>query len=231
LLRGQGRVALVDTGSFGMRTMLLERLKKRGLKPSDVTDVLLTHSHHDHSVNWTLFRHARIVIGAVELSWSLKQAWGETPVPELYMRELNRWPTLVRAKDGDEVMPGVTAHVASGHTPGCLVYVAHDKSRDIVFTGDAAKNRAELLSRSADMTASADETRASMDMIWEFWRRRPRNILVPGHDLPMTQKDGRPSYVGKREAQIYMWYGDNLEQTTLIELARERAGAILAADD
>jgi N-acyl homoserine lactone hydrolase len=231
LLRGHGRVALVDTGSFGMRRLLLERLAKRNLRPKDVTDVLLTHSHHDHSVNWTMFRHARIVIGASELAWSLKQPWGETPVPELYMRELSRWPGVVRARDGEEVMPGVVAHVAAGHTPGCLVYVAHDKNRDIIFTGDAAKNRAELMSRSADMTDSEAQTRASMDMIWEFWRRRKGNVLVPGHDLPMTQTNGRTSYIGRREAQISTWYGDDLEQTTLIELARERAGAILAAVD
>ena len=231
LLRGHGRVALVDTGSFGMRHLLVERLAKRGLKPRDVTDVLLTHSHHDHSVNWTLFHHARIVIGATELSWSLKQPWGETPVPELYMRELSRWPTVARVKDGEEVLPSVFAHVASGHTRGCLVFVAHDKRRDIIFTGDAAKNRAELLSRTADMTDSAEQTRDSMAMIWEFWRRRRGNILVPGHDLPMTQDQGRTSYIGKREAAISTWYGDDLEQTTLIELTRERAAVILAAGD
>jgi hypothetical protein len=80
------------------------------------------------------------------------------------------------------------------------------------------------------MTASADQTEQAMAMIWEFWRRRPGNILVPGHDLPMTQKDGRTSYIGKREAAVSTWYGDDLEQTTLFELTREHAGAILAAD-
>src|SRR5512135_2345385 len=68
LIRGQGRVMLVDAGSFGMRRIIIERLAKRGLKPADVTDLLLSHSHHDHAVNWTLFRHARIVIGAQELA-------------------------------------------------------------------------------------------------------------------------------------------------------------------
>jgi hypothetical protein len=53
---------------------------------------------------------------------------------------------------------------------------------------------------------------------------------VPGHDLPMTQKDGRTSYIGKREAAVSTWYGDDLEQTTLFELTRKRAGEILAAD-
>ena len=61
LIRGHGRVALIDTGGMGVRGPLIERLKQRGLKPGDVTDLLLTHAHHDHMLNWTLVRHARIV--------------------------------------------------------------------------------------------------------------------------------------------------------------------------
>jgi N-acyl homoserine lactone hydrolase len=94
LLRGHGRVALIDTGSFGMRSLLIERLAQRGFAPTDVTDLLLTHSHYDHVVNWPLFGHARIVISAQELAWALAQPPGETLVPELYLRALKDWPSL-----------------------------------------------------------------------------------------------------------------------------------------
>jgi glyoxylase-like metal-dependent hydrolase (beta-lactamase superfamily II) len=218
LLRGHGRVALVDAGSFSMRKLLIERLAKRGLQPSQVTDLLLTHSHWDHSVNWTLFRQARIVIGAKELAWSLEQPWGETPVPELYVRELQRWPTLATVEDGATVLPGITAHIAPGHTPGCLVFVLRGRERDVIFTGDAAKNRAELVSGDTDMTYDAAVSCASIDMIWQHWRRRPGSIVVPGHDLPMTQESGRPQYLGQREAAITCWYGDDMDRTTLFEL-------------
>jgi glyoxylase-like metal-dependent hydrolase (beta-lactamase superfamily II) len=186
LLRAHARTALIDAGSFGMRTMLLRRLKDRGLQPTDVTDLLLTHSHHDHSVNWVLFSHARIVIGAQELAWSLDEPWGETPVPELYVRELNTWRTLYTAQEGEEVFPGITAHLAPGHTPGCLVFLLRTPERDVIFTGDAAKNRAELVSGTTDMTYDAATGKKSIDMIWTLWRQRPGNIVVPGHDLPMV---------------------------------------------
>jgi glyoxylase-like metal-dependent hydrolase (beta-lactamase superfamily II) len=88
LIRGQRRVALVDTGGFGVRKILLERLAHHGLKPTEVTDLLLTHGHHDHCVNWTLFRKARIVISTHELAWAVKEPWGETAVPELYVKTL-----------------------------------------------------------------------------------------------------------------------------------------------
>jgi len=76
LLRAHDRIVLIDTGGFSMRAMLIKRFAERGLKPTDITDLLLTHSHHDHFVNWTMFPKARIVIGANELEWSLKEPWG-----------------------------------------------------------------------------------------------------------------------------------------------------------
>ena len=218
MLRGHGCVALVDVGAFSMRKGILEQLARRGLEPFDVTDVLLTHSHYDHSLNWIMFRHGRIVIGATEIAWSVAEPWGESAVPELYMRELESWPTLRPVADGAEVLPGVTAHAAPGHTPGHLVFVLEGKDRDVIFTGDAAKNRAELLSRKGEATYDAGLSSATIEKIWEFWRRRPGSVLVPGHDLPMTQEDGRIQYIGKREAAIKAWFGEDIGTTTLIEL-------------
>jgi len=218
LVRGEGRVALVDVGSFGMRKGILDQLARRNLEPGDVTDVILTHSHYDHSLNWILFRHARIVIGARELAWSLKEPWGEGPVPELYMRELEEWPTLHPVAAGQEFMPGFRAHAAPGHTPGHLVFVLEGRDSDAVFTGDAAKNRAELLARKGDASYDAALSTKSIERIWELWKKRPGSVLIPGHDLPMTQKDGKITYIGKRQAALKMWFGDDLERTTLIEL-------------
>jgi N-acyl homoserine lactone hydrolase len=218
LLRGHGRIALVDTGGFGVRKLLAERLAHRGLKAADVTDLLVTHAHHDHCINWTLVRDARIVVGAAELAWAVQEPWGETAVPELYVRELATWPTAHKAEDGEEVLPGITAHMAPGHTPGHLIYVLGGRERDVIFTGDAAKNRAELVCGRADASYDAAVSSASIKTIWELWRRRPGTILVPGHDIPMVQKDGQIEYLGKREAVIKAWFGDDLESTTSIEL-------------
>ncbi len=221
LIRHGARLALIDVGSFGQRDLLQEQLGERGLSPADVTDVLLTHSHYDHSINWTMFSHANIVIGQEELDWSLEQPWGTTVVPELYVKELAKWPTMRTAGNGDEVFPGITAHLAPGHTPGCLVFALDTGRGDMIFTGDACKNRAELLSRAADMTYDAAVTKTSIEAIWALWSRRPGNILVPGHDLPMVQEGGLPRYLGNREAAIRAWYGEDLNETTVISLLPE----------
>ena len=218
LMRGHGRVVLVDVGTFGMRNLLIQGLNRRGLTPADVTDVILTHSHQDHAVNWVLFKHARIVIGETELAWSLTQPWGETPVPELYMEKLERWPTAERVADGAAVLPGMTAHLAPGHTPGCLVFHLHGDEHDVIFTGDAAKNRAELISGDTDISYDAAASSASIDLIWDLWRERPGSVLIPGHDLPVLQRDGHTRYIGSREAGIRAWFGENMDHTTYINL-------------
>jgi glyoxylase-like metal-dependent hydrolase (beta-lactamase superfamily II) len=218
LLRGHGKVVLMDVGSFGQRQPIQDCLQAHGLAPGDVTDVLLTHSHWDHSVNWVMFPAARVLIGAQELDWSVNEPWGTTPVPELYVRELAKSRQTCRIRAGDPILPGISAHDAPGHTPGHLIFVLEGRDGDVIFTGDAAKNRAELLSRSVDMTYDPSVSRNSIDSIWALWMRKPGSILVPGHDVPMVLNEGEPRYIGTRSASMYAWFGTDLGQTTLFEL-------------
>jgi glyoxylase-like metal-dependent hydrolase (beta-lactamase superfamily II) len=225
LLRGHGRVALIDTGPMGMRKLLIDRLRGHGLGPADVTDVLLTHSHHDHTINWVLFPNARIAIGGRELAWSLEQPWGETPVPELYMRELASWPRLDRLADGAEALPNLRAHAAPGHTPGHLFFVLEDEDRDVIFVGDAAKTRAELASRRCEATLDAARSSETVERIWSCWARKPASIVVPGHDVPLIQRDGRIEYLERHEAAVRATFGDDPEACDIIDLTGNAAGA------
>lgn len=218
LLRGHGRVALVDAGSFAQRQPIIDRLAANGLALDDVTDLLLTHSHWDHSVNWVMFPRARVAIGGAELDWSVGEPWGLTPVPELYMRELAGSTQLHRIAAGAAVLPGITTHEAPGHTPGHLVFVLEGEAHDIVFSGDAAKNRAELLSLTADMTYDPAISHRSMEAIWALWRRRPGTVMIPGHDVPMVLDGEVPRYISERDAAIQAWFGEGLDQVTLFQL-------------
>jgi N-acyl homoserine lactone hydrolase len=218
LVRGQGRVVLIDAGNFGMRRLIAARLEAHGLAPSDVTDVILTHAHYDHSINWPMFSSSRILIGKQELEWAVAQPLGHHTIPEFYVRELAISQQLHNVEVAEEVIPGLTAYAGPGHTPGHLVYVLNGGERDVIFSGDAAKNRAEMLSREADMTMNAGDSRRTMERIWDLWRKKPGSILVPGHDVPMRLEDDEPVYIAKRTAGISAWFGRRLEETTLIEL-------------
>src|SRR5882672_10767373 len=70
LLRGNDRTILIDVGTFGIRRVLEKQLQAHGVAARDVTDVVLTHAHYDHSVNFILFSEATVWIGREEMAWA-----------------------------------------------------------------------------------------------------------------------------------------------------------------
>ena len=60
LIVDAGRVIVVDPGMVGDRGGLLTALADRGMAPGEVTDVVFSHHHPDHTVNAALFPAARI---------------------------------------------------------------------------------------------------------------------------------------------------------------------------
>jgi N-acyl homoserine lactone hydrolase len=223
LLRGQGRTILIDVGAFSIRPEFARQLQAADCTPESVTDVVLTHTHWDHSVNYTLFPKARVWIGKVEMDWSTSHPVGFNPLPELYVADLAKHPNLHLLADGEAFLDGFTAHLCPGHTPGCLVYRLVGNDVPVVFTGDAAKNRAELLSMATDMTMDASASRASLERIWGLWRQTPGTLLVPGHDLTMRlDAEGRPAYVGQRRAGIKAWFSEDLEVMAEFDISAPR---------
>ena len=110
-----------------------------------------------------------------------------------------------------------------------------------MFSGDTCKNPAKLLLKAADMTFYVGLTRATIEPIgliratiepiWASWSKKPNSILVPGHDLPMVLDQGEPRYLCEREAGIRAWYGEGLDETTVISLIpNTTAGAKAAAE-
>jgi glyoxylase-like metal-dependent hydrolase (beta-lactamase superfamily II) len=55
LVRDAGRVVVVDPGMVADRDLILRPMRELGVRPEDVTDVVLSHHHLDHNVNVALF--------------------------------------------------------------------------------------------------------------------------------------------------------------------------------
>jgi glyoxylase-like metal-dependent hydrolase (beta-lactamase superfamily II) len=219
LLRSDRHTILIDVGAFGIRGPLEAQLKAAGVSPRDVTDVVLTHAHYDHSINYVLFDRATVWIGAKEMEWAAAQPPGFDPLPELYVQALAADPRVKRIREGDEFLPGITAFDAPGHTPGSLVFHLTANEVPVIFTGDAAKNRAELLSLKVDMSLDEAASTHSIEKIWAMWRKVPGTIVSPGHDLSMRLDErGRPVYIGERKAGISTWFGETMEDTTVFDI-------------
>jgi len=214
LLRGHQRIILIDTGTFGLRKALREKLAERGILPEDVTDVLLSHAHYDHIVNFPMFPNARIAIGRQELQWAAGVRAGTGPVAELYVSALLAMPELRLMDHDQEILPGITAYLAPGHTPGHLVFVLEGEESDVIFVQDAAKTKAELVSRVTDMTYDPAISRTTVEYIWSLWQRRPCSILVPGHDMPLVLGQSGPQRLGRSQAGVTAVFGDDLSDVT-----------------
>jgi N-acyl homoserine lactone hydrolase len=220
LLRSETRNILIDVGAFGIRKPLAKQLMAVGIAPADITDVVLTHAHYDHVINFVLFERATVWIGADELAWAAAQPPRFDPLPELYVDALDSDPRVRRVHDGEEFLPGIRAVSAPGHTPGSLVFYLTGNAVPVIFTGDAAKNRAELISRKVDASIDDAVSTASIDVIWKLWRAVPETIVIPGHDLSMRlDQHGAPVYLSERKVGISAWFAETLEQTTVFDLS------------
>jgi glyoxylase-like metal-dependent hydrolase (beta-lactamase superfamily II) len=95
LIIDSGAVIVVDPGMVASRAALLTTLTSHGPGPEDVTDVVFSHHHPDHTVNAALFPRAR-----VHDHWAVYEA--------------DRWTD--RDADGVLLSPSVRLLRTPGHT-------------------------------------------------------------------------------------------------------------------
>lgn len=60
LVRDAGRAIVVDPGMADSAAAILDPLAALGLAPDDITDVVLSHHHPDHTMHAGLFRNAAV---------------------------------------------------------------------------------------------------------------------------------------------------------------------------
>jgi glyoxylase-like metal-dependent hydrolase (beta-lactamase superfamily II) len=94
-VRDGGMVAIVDPGMVPSRSAILDPLTALGLKATDVTDVILSHHHPDHTMNVSLFENAR-----VHDHWAIYEG--------------DLWTD--RQADSADLSPGVRLISTPGHT-------------------------------------------------------------------------------------------------------------------
>ena len=95
LIRDGDAVIVVDPGMVADRRLILDPLASHGLAPEEVTDVVFSHHHPDHTLNAALFPRARF-----HDHWAVYQddVWTD------------------READGFAVSPSVTLMATPGHT-------------------------------------------------------------------------------------------------------------------
>jgi len=96
LIRDGDLVAVVDPGMVPSRGSILNPIRQLGIKADDVTDVIISPHHPDHTINIALFPEA-----TVHDHWAT------------YRNDV--WTS--RAAEGAQLSPGVRLLETPGHTP------------------------------------------------------------------------------------------------------------------
>jgi glyoxylase-like metal-dependent hydrolase (beta-lactamase superfamily II) len=159
LLIETGRhVILVDTGAGeGSRTTgaIRARLEVAGIRPQDVNTVILTHAHPDHIGGTTdMFGHPAFPNACYVLSEHEWEFWtsarpdlrglrvpedAKTSIHSTARRCLGPLRHQIETIDREiEVVPGVRAIPAPGHTPGHLAVILSSDGESLLNLGDAA---------------------------------------------------------------------------------------------
>lgn len=100
-------LVVVDPGMVASTAQILDPIRALGHAPQDITDVVVSHHHPDHTINIALFPNAR-----VHDHWAV------------YENDL--W--ISRPAEGFEVAEGVTLWETPGHSPQDITTIVESDS-------------------------------------------------------------------------------------------------------
>jgi glyoxylase-like metal-dependent hydrolase (beta-lactamase superfamily II) len=208
LIKGQaGKNILVDSGCY--RDKLVKDLKsyikpsetiaKLGLKPEDITDVIITHMHWDHADGMDLFPNAKIWIQQDEFSYYTGAAWqpggrsggiDQDDVLALIKLNMARRVNLV---DGDarEIIPGITVYTGGRHTFASQ-YVSVVTATGTVVIASDNMYLYENLQKHVAITQTFD-AESNLKAQYRMRQLATRlDLIVPGHDPEIFIKYPKP---------------------------------------
>ena len=152
LLKLGTKWALVDTGCGPTMGPELGQLPKAlagfGVAPDAIDHVLLTHIHPDHAMGLAdaagnaVFPNAELIVHEQEAAFWLDQD-AAAGASERISRNIGKAKTVTapyrdrmrRVRDG-EALPGVTATLLAGHTPGHTGWLIHSGADAVLIWGD-----------------------------------------------------------------------------------------------
>lgn len=183
------RVVLFDTGmgldtTFGKTTgKLLPSLRAAGIEPGDVDAVVMSHAHIDHCGGLVAngkpnFPNARYFIGEADFKYWTDDATipSTYPVRDHFLAQArnNLLPVQDRItfyKNDQEILPGITALSAPGHTVSHTIFMIASGGSTLCYIGDLAHHPVLLLEHprtqfafDTDPAQSAESRVRMMDM-------------------------------------------------------------------
>jgi glyoxylase-like metal-dependent hydrolase (beta-lactamase superfamily II) len=157
---------------------LLDSLKKHDLSPDDITMVINTHLHFDHTGYNREFTNARIIAQETEIRYS---AYPDRFQKGSYIQEKLQGLKFRGVVGEEEVAPGVTVIPTPGHTPGHQSVSIELEDEVIIYTGDVSplsinhekKLIVGILYDPVDSLSSLEY----LDEISTWWSHKPKRFI------------------------------------------------------
>ena len=210
LVRGNGHNILVDSGFYRPQFFKSwkvegfvkpsEAVAQAGVKPEEITDVIITHMHWDHADGMDLFPNARIWLQKDEYTYYTGPAW-QTPITHggidpddvLAAVKLNLAGRLTMVNgDAQEIIPGITCYTGGKHTYQSQYVGVNTKAGTVVLASDNMYLY-ENLEKHAPIaqTLDKDSNLRAQDRMKQL-AASPR-LIIPGHDPAVFEKFPRIS--------------------------------------
>jgi glyoxylase-like metal-dependent hydrolase (beta-lactamase superfamily II) len=157
------KLVLFDTGmgtskAFGPTTGRQQKsMAEAGIKPEDIDAVVLTHAHIDHiggivdAGDRVLFPNAQFYIAQSDFDFWTDEGKLGSPLKDFVIHaRKNLLPVrdrLVFFKDGQEILPGIQAMAAPGHTVGHHIFTVTSQGKSFAFLGDLSHHAILLLEK------------------------------------------------------------------------------------
>jgi len=152
LIRHRGKLMLSDAGSGHTMQPTLGKLPQNlraiGIAPEEIDIIMLTHLHPDHSLGLVdeadraIFPKAEVIVHEIEAAFWLDRVPQPTDSERVTRGTLAQrrvtapYRERIRRIGDGEVLPGITAMLRPGHTPGHTNFMIESGGERLLLWGD-----------------------------------------------------------------------------------------------
>ncbi len=187
LLRAPHALLLIDSGDMEDESFptVEQACRRWGFDVSQVTHVLVTHAHFDHSSHAARLRRLGAQIVASQDTAEAMAAGDDRCIGYAMSRTFERCETDLVLHDGETTdLGGITVHglAAPGHTNGLIVFEVMLREQRLWFVGDLLKVGEECTSVQLGWPGSPDFDRPRyVETLRRLTHLPPCDTLFPGH--------------------------------------------------
>lgn len=192
LLKAGAETVLVDTG-MGQES-LPDKLAAAGFTPDAITLVIITHCHFDHiggifnPDDTYIYPNARYVMAQDEWTfWADEDrlAASESNPSTRVLRHLKAdLHKMILVADGDAVLPGITAVLMPGHTPGQMGLLIESGGDRLLHIADAAHAVPQLSRPEWSPKFDSDKVQSARTRAAVFDRAVQEHLRLQAYHFP-----------------------------------------------